>query len=315
MIFFVLSGYVIAWVADEKERSVADFLCSRLGRLYSVVVPALILVPLLDAIARHFDPELYVLISGSDYWPARLFANALFVQTVWFLEIRYFSDGPIWSLGYEFWYYVLFCISALLPNVHRYKWPLLIALAIFIGPKVALYGLIWLLGVLVYRLHKQWHSLTINPLLPTCIFLTSGLAFVFIYLISGPLQLGSGKLNGFAYDLLVGLVIAANIWSFKYAYPPISFQIGTIRYLASISFSLYLFHYPLLYFFLTVLGLSKLDSFVRVPLLLALTFSSIHLLSFVSEKQKNNWKILIERLVIIGTGLLRVIFYVNPVIK
>ena len=60
MVFFVLSGFVIAYVSDQKERSLEDYMVSRLARLYSVVVPALLLTVLLDWLGARIDPTLYV---------------------------------------------------------------------------------------------------------------------------------------------------------------------------------------------------------------------------------------------------------------
>src|SRR3954467_15833841 len=42
-VFFVLSGYVIAHVLATRERTPVDYVASRLARLYSVVLPALLL--------------------------------------------------------------------------------------------------------------------------------------------------------------------------------------------------------------------------------------------------------------------------------
>ncbi len=44
LVFFVLCGYVIAHVLAERERSLVNYAASRLARLYSVVLPALVLV-------------------------------------------------------------------------------------------------------------------------------------------------------------------------------------------------------------------------------------------------------------------------------
>jgi peptidoglycan/LPS O-acetylase OafA/YrhL len=43
MIFFVLSGYVIAHVIKVREHTLEDYVSSRFGRLYSVVLPAIII--------------------------------------------------------------------------------------------------------------------------------------------------------------------------------------------------------------------------------------------------------------------------------
>jgi peptidoglycan/LPS O-acetylase OafA/YrhL len=42
MVFLVLSGFVIAWVTKTRERTVDEYALSRLARLYSVILPAVI---------------------------------------------------------------------------------------------------------------------------------------------------------------------------------------------------------------------------------------------------------------------------------
>jgi peptidoglycan/LPS O-acetylase OafA/YrhL len=43
MAFFVLSGFVIAYVADQRETTLQAFAAARLARLYSVIIPAMLL--------------------------------------------------------------------------------------------------------------------------------------------------------------------------------------------------------------------------------------------------------------------------------
>src|SRR5438105_11577903 len=59
MIFFVLSGYVISYVASEKENTLSDYATSRLARLYSVLIPAIILTFAADSLGSVIDPHLY----------------------------------------------------------------------------------------------------------------------------------------------------------------------------------------------------------------------------------------------------------------
>ena len=53
--FFVLSGYVISYVAVEKELTLRDFAVSRLARVYSVALPAIVLAIVVDLLAMHFQ--------------------------------------------------------------------------------------------------------------------------------------------------------------------------------------------------------------------------------------------------------------------
>ena len=40
LMFFVLSGFVIAWVSETRERTLEEYGLSRFARLYSVIIPA-----------------------------------------------------------------------------------------------------------------------------------------------------------------------------------------------------------------------------------------------------------------------------------
>src|SRR5437870_11294053 len=59
LVFFVLSGFVIAWVTETRERTLEEYGLSRVARLYSVIVPAFIVTVVLDYIAMAIDPHLY----------------------------------------------------------------------------------------------------------------------------------------------------------------------------------------------------------------------------------------------------------------
>lgn len=43
IIFFVLSGFVITWCANERDKSLTDFAINRASRIYSVAIPGIIL--------------------------------------------------------------------------------------------------------------------------------------------------------------------------------------------------------------------------------------------------------------------------------
>ena len=54
IVFFVLSGYVIAYVSEVKENNVKAYWASRLSRLYSLAIPAVLLTPMLDVLGSDF---------------------------------------------------------------------------------------------------------------------------------------------------------------------------------------------------------------------------------------------------------------------
>ncbi len=59
LVFFVLSGFVIAWVSETRERTFEEYGLSRVARLYSVIIPAFILTAALDIGGKAIDPTLY----------------------------------------------------------------------------------------------------------------------------------------------------------------------------------------------------------------------------------------------------------------
>src|SRR5437763_5112247 len=59
LFFFVLSGFVIAWVTEARERNLEDYTLSRMARLYSVVIPAFAVTAVLDCLGKAVDPRLY----------------------------------------------------------------------------------------------------------------------------------------------------------------------------------------------------------------------------------------------------------------
>jgi peptidoglycan/LPS O-acetylase OafA/YrhL len=109
MIFFVLSGFVIAYVTDTGESDLHIYAVNRISRIYSVALPALILTFTLDTIGRYLRPELYNEgwgFSSQHIWLQYL-AGFTFTNELWWKQVYVGSDLPYWSLGYEVWYYII----------------------------------------------------------------------------------------------------------------------------------------------------------------------------------------------------------------
>jgi peptidoglycan/LPS O-acetylase OafA/YrhL len=256
IVFFVLSGYVITWSA-QREGGGVDFAIDRAARIYSVAVPALLLAFLLD-LARHaYDPSAEVaLYQLSQPWKYVPFFLA-FGTDFWFLNETAFSDVPYWSLCYEVWYYVVFGLVFF----GRGRWwriglPLL-ALAVM-GPRLWLLFPVWLLGAAIYALHGRLR-LTVGR---ARLLLAAALVAVVLVKAWGTeavvnswfdqvlggfpderLRYSRFVLGDYGFALFAGLAIFAardaGLDFLARCQPP-------IKVLASISFSLYLTHYPLL---------------------------------------------------------------------
>lgn len=147
IVFFVLSGYVIAFVTATKERDWQTYAASRLSRVFSVAIPAIVLTIALDAVGRQLVPSAYAY--PFDWFGLRIAASLLMVNEAWFVSITTFSNVPYWSICYESWYYVGFGLVAFLPGSRA--WPVIGLLALALGPKIVLLAPVWAMGVVLFR--------------------------------------------------------------------------------------------------------------------------------------------------------------------
>src|SRR5579863_8933339 len=153
-VFFVLSGYIIAYVTSTRERSAGAYAISRISRLYSVVLVGLVLTFACDRIGMRIDPGLYqrpnVLAkpeSATGYLASLLFVNEY--QVFHFGGIAPGSNGPFWSLSFEASYYLIAGLVLFAP-----RWVgLLASLALLsvAGRTVAALLPVWALGFALYR--------------------------------------------------------------------------------------------------------------------------------------------------------------------
>jgi peptidoglycan/LPS O-acetylase OafA/YrhL len=151
--FFVLSGFVIAYSARRKHRTLGDYAAARAARLYSVVLPVLLSSFVLAALVRHAS----ALPIADDYelhkpWLYIPFHLAFQGDTWGFVE-RPPWLVPYWSLDYEAWYYVLFgCWHFLAGRRRRLA---VGAVLLLVGPRLWLLLPVWLSGVALYRWQER----------------------------------------------------------------------------------------------------------------------------------------------------------------
>jgi peptidoglycan/LPS O-acetylase OafA/YrhL len=300
MVFFVLSGFVIAYVSDDREKTLPEYTISRLARLYSVVAPALLLTVLLDYVGSRVDYQVY-----NGWWFQtsgpflRCLANMFFVNELWFLSVRPFSNGPFWSLGYEFWYYVLFAAWFYLRGRPRYCAATFVCF--IMGPKILVLLPVWLLGVLAYRSAKMGR---ISEVAGWTLFVGSIIGYVSFRKAGCPkllldwtiAHLGSTFVKQrlfwsqyFLSSYIIGVLVAAHFLGLFRIAPRLAKILlpleSPIRYLAGYTFALYLLHYPLLQFFA---ALSSIVSNPRIQTCIVMvgTLLAVWALGTVTEKRK-----------------------------
>ncbi|HEX8884270.1 MAG TPA: acyltransferase [Noviherbaspirillum sp.] len=251
VIFFVLSGFVIAYVTDVKERTWETYLNSRAARLWSVVLPALALTFVIDWFGVRAAPALYLgqpWFAG-DHLLLRYIASLLMLQEVWHLKLVPGINAPFWSLSYEAIYYLLFGVLFFSKRPVRWLWvALLLALS---GPVIAALFPIWGLGFVAYRFcRKRVLSRTWCWLLAI-----AGLALLVAsphvrYLAPAQLRIMDEEIVGRYIDALAFLMHLTGMYGLANAFPPLPGRLRSmITTVAATTFPLYLLHRPLIQFF------------------------------------------------------------------
>ena len=144
IVFFVLSGYLITMSASRPNISVKTFITARLGRLYSVLIPALFLSFLVAKILIIGNYYPLDLIKNNTLLVQRFILNATFLSQSWSLNATPPLNNPFWSVQYEFMYYLIIASWLLVKN--RLKYILILLIILISGLKVMLLFPCWLLG-------------------------------------------------------------------------------------------------------------------------------------------------------------------------
>jgi peptidoglycan/LPS O-acetylase OafA/YrhL len=266
IVFFVLSGFVIAYVTDKKEKTWIEYGASRLSRVYSVVLPTLVLTPLLDAAGRHLYPAMYEY--PWDRFTLRLLGSGLMMNETWWVSITFFSNVPYWSIAFESWYYLIFGLTMFVPGPWL-GWrgaAVLLACAV-VGPKIVLLAPVWWCGVLLYRWTwlQRWSagfSWAMVVVSITGIWLTHAVGVYEMTAEWTRAWLGDDRVRQLTFarfaigDYLLGALVFCNFAAVRnvaqqVAVPLLAVE-RPVRWLAGYTFTLYLLHQPLFLFWMSV---------------------------------------------------------------
>ena len=304
MVFFVLSGFLIAYSAAGRSKSLKTYTVDRFSRLYSVVIPALIFTYAIDALGVFFNPEHYTLEIAPNNQPMRFLMNFMFIQQIWNFCTKPSSNGVFWSISYEFWYYFLFGIFFYLKGYKRIL--LLVIVGLFVGLKILLLAPVWILGVVCFYYSER---IKMNSKLGVVLFISSIILLIYVSFFYHSAFTQNVNLLGlpplyfstfFLFDWCYGTLVAINILSLSSIKAPDSFYekipayiSGSIRYLSSITFTLYMFHLPLLLFVSAIIPYNKADYAHVVPLIFLVLIVVAGIASF-TEKRRGFYKNALE---------------------
>ncbi len=271
LIFFVLSGYLIAFTTDKKSRAYGfrNYMADRFGRIYSVLLPVLAFTGLLMWL--YAEPYLLDIkpITGS-------FLSALFLlydHPFFTYHVAdpllgtdltaYFFAGnlPLWSLCVEWWMYVLYgLIFFMRPKEFR----LIHVIPAFIGISYAgaflflegraghAVSAIWLAGAGIYYFSRNLNAHSMIQYLPVPTLILTILCLFFA--------------RDFAVIAFI-LFFYSSVTTFQQGSSAfLSAVFKSLKWNAAYSYSLYLLHYPIM-LYTDTFELSSIMKFVVAFLL------------------------------------------------
>jgi peptidoglycan/LPS O-acetylase OafA/YrhL len=263
IVFFVLSGYFVGGgvlrAVRRRQWSAKYYLLQRLTRLWIVLIPALFLGALIDTAGIYLFSNtgmtyanLWGVGLGSVFNVNRVwFALSSFIGNVFFLQqilVKSFgTNGSLWSISYEFWYYIMFplLLAGFMPSSRMLRRvcsiAILIAILIFCGKDISIYFLIWIMGVLTYCLPigiTQALVRWITPMMCLLFVAFNLYAVVFPY-------------NIVASDFTTGLFFSVILWLLLHFRQPAHKSLYRFVFtrLSAMSYTLYAVHYPIIIFF------------------------------------------------------------------
>lgn len=270
LVFFFLSGYLVG--GNEINRAQKGmlrprkYLLDRFTRLWLVLIPALFFTMGLNLLTcAPNNQSLYcsadTALASHAYVPplqsqslSDLLGNLFFLQP---FQLNVFGgNGPLWSLSYEFWYYIIFYSILLVVFRNKNK---------FISKESGIIFLIACIGLSVVSLH--WIGLSL-------IWTSGALASRIIWHIDSRLRVpgssyfASRKMPKLLIILILPALVCPSVFPRVIAYPMLVILLGFSIALthdhkkilktskfnrlivlgSEMSFSLYLIHFPILAF-------------------------------------------------------------------
>lgn len=271
VVFFVLSGFLVGSsgirAVENRAWSFPRYLLHRVLRLEIVLIPALLLGLLWDTLGIHvfhastlYNGGWHLLVRQGPIdlgWRA-LLGNAAFVQDI--LVPTFGTNTALWSLSYEFWYYVLFgllvtaCLRTTRISLRLLLAVLILAVAWFTGFAIMFLAPLWFLGLGIYLLprlslsHRGRRLLLVSS---TVVFLTYlGVTFgrrAPVEVLTRPLLV----------DLVTGILFSLVLYAALHANPARSGYRQVAHRIAAPTYTLYANHLPAIVLLLAWIGVRR----------------------------------------------------------
>jgi peptidoglycan/LPS O-acetylase OafA/YrhL len=257
ILFFLLSGFVISYSSEQRLRlpgGTATYFLHRFRRIYPLFIVALLLTWIMASIRAGGLVAVQV---------PSLAANLLMLQDLkWLKQGAWFSvylgHDPLWSLSYEWWFYIMFVPVLLTVSFRSQRWAVLsiscIAAATyrFLPSQLGLwlgYFYIWWAGVEMAREFRKEGTVTWRgqrgTLMGLAILAIAWSVPVVVEMQShAKLRIGFEPVIELRHTLAaLAFVTGAIYWRSK-SFIGFKQTVGWFGSLAPISYALYVFHAP-----------------------------------------------------------------------
>ncbi len=289
VIFFVISGFLVGGLTLDRWQSrgpdMRAYASARVSRIYTALVPALIIGFALDYIGMRWFNASAIYTSISPYHIASinytmvstmnlptLIGNLFMMQGT--LTQPLGTNGALWSLAYEWWYYCIFaCVAAAMTTGGNRRFAYAAGaflIAVLLPFKLVLWGVIWVVGIFTHRWIRStaWRP---APWLGMGLFLATLVASRLSHNVAA---LENSVAGSFARDFILGLGYALALASssrMSRRGQPMRFA-RVHQELAQFSYTTYLFHLPALFLICGAIYQVSGQPFLQQPHLAGLSY-------------------------------------------
>ena len=248
VVFFLISGWLVGGsllARIGRPQALQAYAIDRGSRLWTVLVPTFTLMLLFGVFAGELIPNTIDYAQSNNYSLLSFVGNLFGLQTV--TMVQFGGNYPLWSLANETWYYLIFPLLLVLvtdatPARRALAMLSLVAIALFLPYAMTLYFLIWLLGALFSRVRVDCSNAV--RWLMLAVF---GAVAVYFRLTGYNDDMTAAS---FVQDLVYSLVFLMFLCSMHMKADPASRPLARLhsgaKFFAEFSFTLYVFHVPLI---------------------------------------------------------------------
>ncbi|PSF38646.1 acyltransferase [Aphanothece hegewaldii CCALA 016] len=254
ILFFLLSGFVIAYSVYKKQNiTFKDYFIKRFRRIYFPFIISIILSILIFAVQNNLSKEFKLNEFLGNLFMLQDFGSVK--PGTWFHP--FLKNYPLWSLSYEWWFYMLFfpCYKLLPKQPVRIYFILgLSALALInymiIPNQVALwlsYFIIWWSGVeaaSIWMSQKKYTWKNMTPIIFSLFFMTALITIPVLN--TEKLQFGYYPFVCLRHFATATIAVSIGLLWYKNKLKYFDNLFGVFTLIAPISYGIYIFHYPIL---------------------------------------------------------------------